>query len=145
MVRSTPALSGRKLRLGHPAALALVGALALAACQAPSAPVGTSATPATYTLGVLSLELPPRYDVLAALTAVEVTLRDRGYTVTHRTANADRAALQAQGAPGSLIPDVSVTIRQTAGGTGLEIKTGLFGDEVESRVLAEAFLARLGL
>jgi hypothetical protein len=129
------------------ASLALVIGLfaTLPACESTTSTVGQSETQAVYSMGSLQVELPPRFDVLTVTAAAEVTLRERGYTITHKSANADRAAFYGRAATVGAIPQADVVVSQTAGGTGLSLKVGVFGDEVASRVLMEAILAKLGL
>lgn len=117
---------------------------ALAGCRAQPAPVGASGTPAIYEWGVLHAELPVNLDVLTVSAAAEVTLRERGYSITHRAGLADRAELLGSPGGGYSIPDVLVVVSNAAQGTGLAVKVMPLGDEVYARVLMESILNKLG-
>lgn len=83
--------------------------------------------------------------MLTVTAAAEVALRERGYSITHKATSSDTAALTAKGATVGAIAPLDVVITQTAAGTGIRVKQGAFGDEVGSRVILEAILAKLGL
>lgn len=119
-------------------------AFALGACRAQPQPVGSTGLQAEYTFGTLRTQLDPRIGVLAVLDAAEVELRARGYAIDDRTASDDTAGLTARQSAQDAWSNVRVSARHRAQGTELAVFAAPLGDEVTSRVLMEAIVARLG-
>lgn len=118
--------------------------LALAACRAQPQPVGATGLQAEYALGTLRTQLDPRIGVLAVVDAAEIELRARGYAIDDRSASDDAASLSARQSAQDAWSNVRVSARHRAQGTELAVFAAPFGDEVTSRVLMEAIVARLG-
>jgi hypothetical protein len=103
---------------------------------------------ATYSIPTLKTELPPEVAVESIAAAATVVLESRGYTIERSDVSSDRATVSAK-MPGD--GDLSrgfdrttVRARVTGAGTGLTITVEPWGDEMISRALLDAILARLG-
>ncbi len=127
------------------AVAALAGLAALAAgCRSQPQPIGQTGVQADYGLGTLKAEISPQVSVVAATTAAEIALRQRGYTIESRVGTHDEGLVVARRARAALWESVRVSTYLTPSGTGLSVWVTPVGEEVTSRVVMEAILARLG-
>jgi hypothetical protein len=120
-------------------------AATLAACAQPTLGYqGKNRVLATYNTPTLKTELPPEVSVEAVADAAEVTLIARGYTIERREVSGDRATVSAKQAGDGGWDRTVVRGRVTGAGTGLTVVIEPFGDEMISRAILDAILARLG-
>lgn len=130
---------------GLPLPLAMAGGLALlAGCRANPAPVGAAGTQAVYRLGSLDAVLPPQVPMLTIAAAAEEALLARGYSIVSAEATADRCRVVGLGPQAADYERVIVAGSAAAAGPRVSVHVQPFGDEVASRVIMEALLARLG-
>lgn len=125
------------------AALA-AGVLLAPGCTPKPVPAGRGDIMTTYSFGTLSAGLPPDLPVLTAAAAAESALRARGYVVVRRTSTADLARLEGRRSGENSWDKAVITVRRSADGIAMDVKSEPWGNEPESRALLDAALARIG-
>jgi hypothetical protein len=103
---------------------------------------------ATYSIPTLKTELPPDVAVESIAAAATAVLEARGYTIERSDVSSDRATISAKmPGDGELSRGLDRTVvrsRITGAGTGLTVTVEPWGEEMISRALLDAILARLG-
>lgn len=99
---------------------------------------------AKYTFGELLANLPPEVSVATARAATESTLRSRGYVISSSAGTKDHAEIIARSNVGGRSEKARISLSETAGGTGIVIDAGTFGDEAVSRSMLDGILSALG-
>ncbi len=102
---------------------------------------------ATYSMPKLKTELPPEVSVEAVTAAAESVLLARGYTITTTRHDAEKGRVVGRspadtGWTGA--DQTAIRAYVTGAGTGVTIEVEPWGDEMASRALLDALLARLG-
>jgi len=124
------------------AALVVAG---MSGCRAtPAYQGGQRSVLATYRFRRLTADLPPTVRVQAVVAAARQALAHRGYAVTPGTTE-DSGRVLATAPSAGMLESVEVSARIVPDGTRVEIIIDPLGNQVESRAILDAILARLGM
>ena len=99
---------------------------------------------AAYEFRSLSADLTDGVSVRAAAAAAESALRSRGYVITKSDTTSDRSRIEAKSNGDGWLDKVVFEAGVAGAGTRASFTAEPFGDEVTSRALMDAMLARLG-
>lgn len=120
----------------------------LPACAKPTLSYqGEDRVLASYSGSTLKTELPPEVSVEAVQAAAESVLLARGYTITTTRHDAEKGRVVGRSpADDEWFGSDETVIRAyvTGAGTGITVNVEPWGDEMASRALLDALLARLG-
>lgn len=100
---------------------------------------------ASYRGRRLSAELPPTVRVPAAVAAAKAALMERGYAIRRSSSTEDSGQVDAVPADAGFMESISVDVRQSSGGTRIQIITSPFGSQTSSRAILDSILTNLGL
>ncbi|MBL9031786.1 MAG: hypothetical protein JNM80_08770 [Phycisphaerae bacterium] len=132
------------MRTSRFCALATLPCILFGCADQPVAHGQSDAVLARYRFRRLTADLPASIRVPAVAAAADSALRDRGYSITDARVNDDRADLTAKPFDPTFLESMSVSVRQAATGTRLDIIATPLGDRARSHALLDAILDRLG-
>ena len=130
--------------LAHAVVLAVVASLP--GCQEPrTAAQGESGVSATYVGRSLSADLAMEARVPAILSAADIALRRRGWSIEERSETEDRGRIIARAPRSSDLEKMRVEARVIGSGARVTLVCEPFGDEVVSRAVLDEVLRNLGM
>jgi hypothetical protein len=99
---------------------------------------------ANYRYRGLTADLPPSVRVPAVVAAAQSVFRDRGYAIRSVAATEDSGHVEAVPPDPGVLESMSVSVTLAGGGPRIKIISEPLGNQVRSRIILDAILARLG-